>query len=988
MSFFTDPFGSIAGTINDIGQGVSDALAGVDQTVRSIIPGGWATVTAAALIAVGIYDPELLSSAEEGTLTSDQLANAGLDPTVVANNVADAATVVTPADAVVSTVTPAATTTATEVATTTAGATSAADAATIAADTGVPEVYGTTTYYPDGSTLVSDPSGVQTIYNSAGQVWDPTSGVNAALSGDAGTALITNSAGTTAAAAAAPTLLDQGAAWFASLTPTQQAAAIAAGVVAAPPVINTVGKVVNSVVNTVTGGGGGSTPVVPDSTTTYPTLTQATAALPPLYSTSPENMPGATAVTPFYKTSSPVQSQYYWGRDQASAPATPWGLQSTGQPFDVNSFISNLVGPNAQKAYQATIPPTASAVAYSSMAPEVADLYGKAKSTGDYTALNSYLSTHGLTSTDLHSMFPTFDTTGALSSTPGIKISPPGTVTPPAVTTPVVPATTTKTTTPVVPATTKPTVANAVPDGKGNIVYTYSDGTKQTVPGAPPGSVFTYGSTTYYVAPDGTVTTGAAPGTTKPSTGSVTDQLAAAWTKGDIATINSIVKANNIDQAALQKLYPTMTADNLKEFVNSGVNLVGATPSNINPTVATQLQAAWSVNDVTRVNNLIASNKISQAQLATMFPTMKPADFTTLTKAGVTFTPAAANTASTTTTTTSVVPTVADQLSTAWAKKDVATVNQLLSTNNIDQTALQKLFPTMSADDLKTLSDAGVKVATPTPASVTVTSPLQDSITKAWAANDVATLNTLIANNNLNAADIQKMYPGVDLSKVTAAGVNLPGAVAPAPVMQATPLNASAVTGPAVPTTNTNPTQDAVNQWFVANPTATTDQVISTIKQAGGLTPDLTAALASHYGSTTDAVTQAYNASTAAPVASAPELPPDAVASSSVAPPPAYTPPAYTPPAYTPPPPPETPPAAVAPVAPQTYNGISASDISNFVQQNIGNPAAVAAAAQQYGLSANDLAAATGYQIDQVNSYLASAAPADNGASSGASYGD
>jgi hypothetical protein len=285
----------------------------------------------------------------------------------------------------------------------------------------------------------------------------------------------------------------------------------------------------------------------------------------------------------------------------------------------------------------------------------------------------------------------------------------------------------------------------------------------------------------------------------------------------------------------------------------------------------------------------------------------------------------------------------------------------------------------MSAGDLKTLSDAGVKVATPTPASTTVTSPLQDSITKAWAANDVATLNTLVANNNLNATDIQKMYPGVDLSKVTAAGVVLPGAVAPAAMTQAA-VAAPAVTGPAVPaatTTNTNPTQDAVNQWFVANPTATPDQVIATIQQAGGLTPDLTAALASHYGSTTDAVTQAYNAGTAAPAA--PVTPA------------ATTPPPETPPpVYTPPPPPEAPPVAtpVAP-APTMYNGISASDISNFVQQNIDNPAAVAAAAQQYGLSANDLAAATGYHVDQVNNYLASAAPApaDNSVSYG-SYGD
>jgi len=80
----------MGGVVNDILNTVGDAIGGVvdtvdqlgksiDTSVRDIIPGGWATVGAAALLAAGIYDPELLASAEEGTLTSEQLANAGID---------------------------------------------------------------------------------------------------------------------------------------------------------------------------------------------------------------------------------------------------------------------------------------------------------------------------------------------------------------------------------------------------------------------------------------------------------------------------------------------------------------------------------------------------------------------------------------------------------------------------------------------------------------------------------------------------------------------------------------------------------------------------------------------------------------------------------------------------------------------------------------------------------------------------------------------
>jgi hypothetical protein len=53
--------------------------------------------------------------------------------------------------------------------------------------------------------------------------------------------------------------------------------------------------------------------------------------------------------------------------------------------------------------------------------------------------------------------------------------------------------------------------------------------------------------------------------------------------------------------------------------------------------------------------------------------------------------------------------------------------------------------------------------------------------------------------------------------------------------------------------------------------------------------------------------------------------------------------------------------------------GISDSDIGSFVQQNIGNPEAIAQAAQMYQVTAEDLARATGYSPEQISTYFSSA---------------
>ena len=82
--------GGILGGISDVVQVIGGALADVDKAVGDVIPGGWATIGAAALMAYGIYDPELLASADEGTLTTTELSNAGYNAETVASGVSNA----------------------------------------------------------------------------------------------------------------------------------------------------------------------------------------------------------------------------------------------------------------------------------------------------------------------------------------------------------------------------------------------------------------------------------------------------------------------------------------------------------------------------------------------------------------------------------------------------------------------------------------------------------------------------------------------------------------------------------------------------------------------------------------------------------------------------------------------------------------------------------------------------------------------------------
>jgi hypothetical protein len=84
-----DPFQAIGDTLASIdpGPAIGSGLASVDSAVNSGIPGGWATIGGAALMAAGIYDPTLLSMADSGALTEEAISSAGYDPSVIAQQV-------------------------------------------------------------------------------------------------------------------------------------------------------------------------------------------------------------------------------------------------------------------------------------------------------------------------------------------------------------------------------------------------------------------------------------------------------------------------------------------------------------------------------------------------------------------------------------------------------------------------------------------------------------------------------------------------------------------------------------------------------------------------------------------------------------------------------------------------------------------------------------------------------------------------------------
>ena len=95
ISSITDPISSALGTDGsgggvlgalasvDPGPAIGSGLASVDSAVNSAIPGGWATIGGAALLAAGITDPTLLGLADSGGLTPTALSDAGVPQSTI-----------------------------------------------------------------------------------------------------------------------------------------------------------------------------------------------------------------------------------------------------------------------------------------------------------------------------------------------------------------------------------------------------------------------------------------------------------------------------------------------------------------------------------------------------------------------------------------------------------------------------------------------------------------------------------------------------------------------------------------------------------------------------------------------------------------------------------------------------------------------------------------------------------------------------------------
>ena len=99
-----------------------------------------------------------------------------------------------------------------------------------------------------------------------------------------------------------------------------------------------------------------------------PPLTYGTGDLPALV--NPGLNPGKIRATPYYQTTDPVQSQYYWGQRPymateadlvnynviPDAPAIPFGIRQSRPALDVPQFIRQNINPTTQAAYMGVAP--------------------------------------------------------------------------------------------------------------------------------------------------------------------------------------------------------------------------------------------------------------------------------------------------------------------------------------------------------------------------------------------------------------------------------------------------------------------------------------------------------------------------------------------------------------------------------------------------------------------------------------------------------
>ena len=83
-----NPDNTFSGLTNAIG----NAFSSIGSFVDNNIPGGWATIGSAALLAVGVTNPDLLGLADSGTLTPEAVTNAGFDPATISTHLASGLT--------------------------------------------------------------------------------------------------------------------------------------------------------------------------------------------------------------------------------------------------------------------------------------------------------------------------------------------------------------------------------------------------------------------------------------------------------------------------------------------------------------------------------------------------------------------------------------------------------------------------------------------------------------------------------------------------------------------------------------------------------------------------------------------------------------------------------------------------------------------------------------------------------------------------------
>jgi len=249
--------------------------------------------------------------------------------------------------------------------------------------------------------------------------------------------------------------------------------------------------------------------------------------------------------------------------------------------------------------------------------------------------------------------------------------------------------------------------------------------------------------------------------------------------------------------------------------------------------LASQLQNAYSANNIGAVNNILAKNNLDATALQKLIPTITPGDLTMLASKGVNIptlpvtpavipavTPVVPPSKTPITPVSPVVPAtvatapVSDQLTKAWAggtKPDVATINKLITENKLDVTGLQKMFPSIVAGDLQALTTAGVNIPGYTPpatgvaslpAATTATTPAASAGYTPYTQQEIQQYFSNPANAGVNVdyvtkqfhadpaavmAAIQAMAPAPNNAMAQAAQAYNPSA--PAPVAPAAPAS-------------------------------------------------------------------------------------------------------------------------------------------------------------------------------------------------------